>query len=208
VILRTRALLAAILAGGLVASVADADAIRKCRSRSGEVLFTSYACPASFALVQKHEVAPPPAPDAPDAVADAIDRDALPPQAKDAPGQEIPGVMASAMLAARFARALSALSTLKTYSMMHQVETGNWPGSPEDLGLDRGTFHTEDIEHIDFEPTGAIVATLRPSFGEARRIWLRPSPSLGGATMRWDCETNLVLSPLLPGLGTSCSHRD
>jgi hypothetical protein len=171
-------------------------------------LFTSYACPAGFTLVQKHEVAPPPAPDAPDAVADPIDRDALPPQAKDAPSQKIPGVMASAMLAARFARALSALSTLKTYSMMHQVETGNWPGSPEDLGLDRGTFHTEDIEHIDFEPTGAIVATLRPSFGEARRIWLRPSPSLGGATMRWDCETNLVLSPLLPGLGTSCSHRD
>jgi hypothetical protein len=171
------------------------------------VLFTSGACPAGFGLVREHEIAQPPAPDAPEGAADAVDRDSLPLQSGEAPPPEIPGVMARAMLAARFTRALSELSTLKTYSMMYQAETGSWPGSPEDLGLDRDTFHTEDIEHIDFEPTGAIVATLRPSFGEGRRIWLRPSPSLGGASMRWNCETNLVLGPLLPGLAVSCAHR-
>ncbi len=171
------------------------------------MLFTSDACPAGFALLQEHEIAPPPAPDAPEAATDAIDLDVLPPQPKEAPPQETPGVIARAMLAARFSRALSELSTLKTYSMMYQAETGDWPGSPEDLGLDRGTFHTEDIEHIEFERTGAIVATLRPSFGRDRRIWLRPSYSLGGASMRWKCETNLVLGPLLPGLAVSCSQR-
>jgi hypothetical protein len=207
VILRARVLLALLLASGLVASSAHADAIRKCRSRSGQVLFTSDACPKGFALIQEHQIAPPPAPDAPEAATDATGRVAPAPQAREAPPQETPGVIARAMLAARFGRALSELSTLKTYSMMYQAETGSWPRSPEDLGLDRGTFHTEDIERIDFEPTGAIVATLRPSFGRDRRIWLRPSPTLGGASLRWKCETNLEFGPLLPGLAVSCAQR-
>ena len=202
---------AALAASGLVlgVSTASADAIRKCRSPAGEVLFTSDGCPQGFALLEEHEITPPPAPDT-GAADGEIDLDALPPQAKqrdEAAPTEVPGLMARAMMAARFTRALSELSTLRTYSMMYQAEYGAWPRSPEDLGLDRSSFHTEDIEHIDFEANGAIVATLRPSFGEDRRIWLRPSPSLGGASMRWDCETNLVLGPLLPGMGVSCEER-
>ena len=198
-----------MLAVGLVASsigvAAHAESIQKCRSRTGEVLFTSGGCPEGHLLVRQHviESAEPELEAELDAEA-SLDLDALPPPAAKPPPEEMPGMMARAVVAARFARALSELSTLKTYAMMHMVETGEWPRGPEDLGLDPDTFDTEDISSIEFGRDGAIIANLRPDFGSERKIWLRPVSSLGGATTRWQCETNVQIGTVLPALGVSC----
>ena len=198
--------LAVGLAIAMGPAVTHAASIQKCQSKAGEVLFTSVDCPEGYQLVRQHAVEdPPPAPDAAGAE-EAIDLDALPPQAERPPPEEPPGLIQRAMLAARFTRALSELSTLKTYSMMHLAETGEWPRGPADLGLDPQTFDTEDIAAIDFAPDGAIIAHLRADFGSERRIWLRPEASLGGATTRWVCETNVRIGQVLPGMGVSCDE--
>ena len=179
-----------IVASGLIAPVAWADAILKCRSPEGEVLFSSETCPDGWALAKEHVIGTQGEPGEMPEAADA------PPPASPLPSQP-PTVLNRAALAARFARALGELSSLKMLSMSYMAQTGQWPTDPVELGLDPASLHSQDIASLDLAREGGFVAHLRPAFGVERKIWLSPQASLGGATLSRRCRTNVPLSSLL-----------
>lgn len=182
-----------IVAAGLLAPAVWADAIRKCRSPEGEVLFSTEACPDGWALAKEHVIG---APGAPGAVQ-------VPPLVSPVP-EPPPTLTTRTALAARFSRALSELSTLKVLSMSYLAQTGEWPTDPAELGLDSESLHSQDIAALDLEREGGFVVHLRPDFGVERKIWLSPEASLGGATLSWRCRTNVPLSAVIPSAMGDC----
>jgi hypothetical protein len=179
--------------------------IKECRSPSGDLAFTTQHCPKGFSRVREFEsaatakqrgeaadtsrpvAAPTPSPSEP--------RPALSPAT----------LVSRAVISARFARALSELSALKVYAMSYYVEMGEWARRPSELGLDAATLNSEDIAAVELRPDGELVAHLRQELGHDLRIWLHPEPSMGGASMRWRCRTNIPSDSILPGALRACS---
>lgn len=186
-----------IVASSLVAPAAWADAILKCQSPAGEVLYSTETCPDGWALAKEHVIG---AQGEPGGVPGATE---APPPASPIPAQP-PTVLNRAALAARFARALGELSSLKMLSLSYMAQTGEWPTDPVELGLDPSSLHSQDIASLDLAREGGFVAHLRPAFGVERKIWLSPAASLGGATLSWRCRTNVPLSALLPSAMGGC----
>lgn len=113
-------------------------------------------------------------------------------------------MIAKAVLAARFSRALADLSALKIYSMSYMAESGEWPREPEQMGLDSETFDTDDIVEVGYRKDGGIVAYLTPAFGHGKWLWMQPRSALGGANVSWQCRTNVEKQALLPGAYGTC----
>ena len=213
---RQLALTASVALAALCGPPLPATTVLKCVDAEGKLLFTDATCPPgtrSWKEVDAEIQRPGRAEPAPEA-SHPRPATALPPSPPPkpethprAPRTDPPAnvpMIAKATMGARFTRALADLSTLKTYSLMHMAERGQWPTRAEDMGLDSGSFHTDDIVEVGLRQDGGIVAYLVPTFGHERWIWLQPRAALGGANVTWACRTNLEKQSLIPGAYGTC----
>ena len=188
-------ILMGLLGLGVSGAEARAASIQTCERANGDLFFTDTSCPAGSRLV-KREVTPnrpepsrSPAREEPSegSSVSAIPAAAPPPD----PNEALPPASQRIILRTQLGRAVSELATLKMHSLMHFSQFGDWPRTPEDLGLDPETLHTEDISAVSFLANGTIAAELRERFGTDKHLWLVPSETLGGASMGWQCRTDL-----------------
>lgn len=187
---------------------------RKCIAEDGRILFTDQDCPAGTRIgktgdgsVIQIQPRPGPRPDArdPHPRPAPAESEATPQSAADSLLRAVP-LVGQVILASRFARALADLSNLKIHSMAYMAETGEWPTEPAQLGLDTATLHTADIVEIGYRRDGGIVAYLAPVFGHARWLWMQPHDALGGASIAWQCRTNVETGTLLASAFGGCER--
>lgn len=96
--------------------------------------------------------------------------------------------------ASKFTAIISTLSLLKPQVSMAYMENGRWPEQLEDIGLSEADLVDEKyIDRIVLKD-GKIYADASAEFGQGATVILRPKESMGGATIKWICQTNIALN--------------
>lgn len=95
--------------------------------------------------------------------------------------------------AAKFSSVIATLTLLKQQVAMFYAQSGNWPESLVDIGLSENELTSEKYIDSILIQEGAIYANIASEFDSGATVRLMPSEGMGGATIKWLCETNLVL---------------
>ena len=184
-----------LLGLGVSGAEARAASIQTCERANGNLFFTDTGCPAGSRLVKREVIPNQPKPSrtpVQEEPSEVSAVSAIPAEApRPDPNEALPPASQRMLLRSQLGRAVSELTTLKMHSLMYFSEFGAWPSTPEELGLDPKTLHTEDISAVSFLANGTIAAQLRERFGTNKHLWLVPSETLGGASMGWKCRTDL-----------------
>ena len=95
--------------------------------------------------------------------------------------------------ASKFTAIISTMSLLKPQVTMAYMEKGQWPARLDDIGLkDDDLLGEKFIDRIVLKD-GVIFADIASEFGQDATVSLRPKESMGGATIKWICQTNVEL---------------
>ena len=125
-----------------------------------------------------------------------------------APGQLIPsvsGVGGSYHKKALLVSAMVDISSLRMMILEFYYNSGEFPSSVEDLGLDPATLVSSHVAAVTLEPEGILVAHLPESseLGRDIRLKLVPQFVMGGSTVEWNCYANLSATILA---GMECEN--
>lgn len=106
--------------------------------------------------------------------------------------------------AAAAAQALAVAAAFKTRIAEYYATRGDYPGSLEDLGLERGDMtDSQHVRDLTVQDGGAIYILGNEGMGEDSVLVLEPRVALGGMSNEWACRTNLMLPSL-----RQCEHDE
>ena len=112
------------------------------------------------------------------------------------------------MTQAGLSSAVASLSALRPVISMYYNDTGRYPASLTDLGLDPAEMTDGNyIKSVELEKDGVIVAELADTFGKSKRLALVPGSSMGGLQTRWQCFTDVEASRFLDKQFSLCKAR-
>ncbi len=157
----------------------------KCKGPDGGLIFSDSPCPENAEQLEHTRVEPEP-----------VEPVELPEEASaDANAPPLPagaGENAAYLYAAQFTQALSSLAPVRISVEAYYSQHGAWPKQVGDLGLDKKTLRSKQIEGVEMRRSGVIRARLNPDvFGERRRIELSPKLVMSGMQVEWSCKANI-----------------
>ena len=118
------------------------------------------------------------------------------------------GDKSSPLLRAQLASILASLSPIKLRVIEHYRYMGVWPETLESIGLVAAEVASSNVEKVTFDEDGGIHAYLRETFGDNKRVVIRPKSVMGGTSFEWECFANFNKATLLYLGNPSCESRE
>jgi hypothetical protein len=173
---------------------AQAGGFYKCVDANGEIQYQRVACAKTAKQEKMHVYLGPGEPS-------ELSHTAYTPE-----GEE-PALADTYLFLPHFSSALSSLTPAKTAVARFYLTHGTWPEDLKDLGFSDKAMHSSQIEEVLLGGEGAIVARLNPSFGNDKRLVLRPATIMDGTSLEWRCQANFPAEALnVNGVGL-CESR-
>ncbi|MCU7929170.1 MAG: DUF4124 domain-containing protein [Candidatus Thiodiazotropha sp. (ex Codakia rugifera)] len=88
------------------------------------------------------------------------------------------------------ANVLGLLTPIKFAVIEFYMLNGNWPESPQAMGLNQENLNSSHIDQVLMGDQGAIVAWLSKAFGTEKKIVIAPTPVMDGTSFEWQCLAN------------------
>jgi len=95
--------------------------------------------------------------------------------------------------AAKFSSVIATLNLLKQQVVVFQAQNGDWPESLTDIDLSQDDLAGEKYIDSILIQKGSIYANIESEFKKNATVRFAPSEGMGGATIKWLCETNTEL---------------
>lgn len=95
--------------------------------------------------------------------------------------------------AAKFSSVIATLTLLKQQITVFHAQNGDWPENLPAIGLNEDELIGEKYIDSILIQSGSIYANIESEFIKGATVRFAPSESMGGATIKWFCETNIEL---------------
>lgn len=161
--------------------------IVKCENRFGDITYADAKCPAGSTQLSKTTMRPY------KTSRNISNKDLQNVDAFPEPDRQI-SRQQQALFVSRMSKVLTSLSTIKFQLVEKFTETGQWPDSFHQIGLDPAELHSTLVNKTILKKSGRLHIELKSLFGNDKQIWLVPQSVMGGTQVEWRCYANFPAS--------------